>query len=645
MAAHIPNNNEIKVNIGDSLNETMRSTGTQQESTASYTGATATDHGAIDNTPCITFKSGLNMMSSGKGSDILVSVVEELKKVYNSDDVKNNGYKTTVTSIDKAVKPNFAYSSVIVSINKANKVVYFTVLIEASGRKPMTATNIVEEINQAQRSPGQVRINDIYVASDAIDNVLHKEIVKQLRGIYKGSFKFYSAESTVIPYYKTDFKEENIRPLASIAMNSCIVEMGRINAEFRDLNINAAMKDSPNAFLKIESNMLPSTEVDPTGRPIRADWRIELDSIESNNTFNSPNMQNGKTTIVASKGFIDAMPIEIKTAQQMGMVDNTMIRLRPVVIINNLDVDVPTTGYGLLGIVSSLVMIRPNMWPAAVAPKAEDKLHDVGKLNIVTNLENNQNGVGEPLDLKDPKLNSQEVYALIRQMFSIDPMFSIDVDIAGATTPYTGVLSVAAGTGFSAEEQEYKYNAAQEIVAAANQLTAGLFPVDFNLNEIFIDSGITVPTGIWRDNNGNMRDLKDIDLTFIATNSGDTDLINKWALSNVPHSVSGIDPYISKVDVISKIVPSAEITGKAIRVTFNPLFISTLSAACAQAGFETRYDPVINFNEANNISVIGNYLSNAGISSQAADFARSFGGGQNTYQTPFANNGYNRYGY
>lgn len=591
----------------------------------------------VNTAPTLTFGSKLlSKMTSGLGSEYLNKLQEQLKAIYASEQ-NLGGYKVNVMSLDREVITNLAYSAVVVSLAKNNKASYFIILLEGTGRKPLEAGAVMAELSNLNKVPygqQQNRASDIYVTSDAIDDVLHNEVRRQLTNFYPAGTKFYDVDGMVIPYTNTELDVANIRPIASIAFNSCLIEGGKINAEFKDLNIAEAKKSNPAAYLKIDSSMLPVVHRDEAGKAIRSDWTIELNSIDNRNNNISINLQNNRSTISRTRGFVDAMPVEIPRPAAYGMPTSNMLRLRPHVILNNIETEMPTLGYALLALVSSVVMTRPTMWLGALTPKANDQFHDAGKLNIVTNLENAQNGIGDALDLKDPKLNSQEVFALLRQMYSLDAMFSIDIDAYGPQTSYTSIFKWAAAPGTTPAEADSKANAAKEIIQAANWLTNGAFPLNFNPAEIFLSSGVVVPTGRWTDKNGEVRDIKDIDMSFIANVNGSTELLNKWALSNVPHNVSGIDPYVSKVDIISKLVSNAEISGKAFRCTFNPKFISALSAACAQAGLETRYDPEIQYNEQSNIAVLGDYLANAGVSQDASGFARAYASGA-SYQTPW----------
>lgn len=636
------NTTAAKIDLGDGLNQSIPT----QETRTVNMGNKETFANAI---PTLSF-GGRNFttMTSGLGSEYLNKVHAEFKNIF-AGETNHGGYKLNVTPIDNENISNLAYSSIVVSVAKNNKVTYFIVLLESTGRKPLDATAIMQGLNSVGPM-NNYKSNDIYVSSDAIDKLLHNEVIKQLESIYSPTHKFYSVDAVIIPYYNISIDAATIRPIASTAYNACIVEIGKLNKEFNDMNITAAVDENKTSYLKIDSNMLPSVNTDAAGKPVRSDFQIELSSIDSRNNLGSMNLQNGKNVICRTGGFIDAMPIESTVPAMQGMnnmaAPASMIRFRPHIIINNLEVDMPTVGYSLLALASSVVMARPGMWLAAVTPKSTDEVHDIGELNLLTNLENKQDGLGDRIDFRDPSVNSNELYGLVKQMYSLEPMFSIDVELYGPQTSYTSIFNAASAPGISTKEADAKYNAGRSIINTANWLTNNIFPKDYDVNKIFLNSGIVVPTGRWTDKNGNVRDIKDVDMSFIAKVAAPeqkVELLNKWALSNVPHSISGLDPYVTKIEIISKLIPNAEITGKAVRATFSPEFLSYLTSSCAQAGFETRYDPEITYNEQSNIAELGNYLQNAGVSQSSADFARAYQTGVN-YQTPFANiGGVNRY--
>lgn len=574
-------------------------------------------------------------MASNLGSEYINKLAQEMLGAYGQLPA---GDRPKVSILDKDVINNLAYSSLVVHMKNEQFANYFIILLEGTGREPMTADAIIAEVNSTQqRSSGQQQPY-VYTTGDAIDSVLHDEVQAALMAEYGDDVKLRSVDAVVVPHTQHETAQIAIR-LAAIGFNACRTDAVIATGKLKDFNIVAAKSKSPNTVLKLDTNMLKQTVNDEVDNPVRSDFIVELNATDISQQTQSLNLQNSKNTLARVSGFIDAIPEEIAIPTMAGMPTMTNIRLHPHQIVTSNAVQTPTPGNMLLGVISSLVMTNQNMWLASVMPHDNRKgVRNIGALNLLTNLENNQNGIGEALDLTGKKITTDESYALIKQMFSLPPIVSYDIESFGAQTFYTSSLAIAAQPG----NGPAKIEAAHEIIATANWLTNGNFPKDFNPNEIFVNSGIVIPLGRWSDKSGE-RDIRDVDAAFIATQTQDVSMINKWVLSGLPREASGMDPYITKVDLIAKLIPGAIITGKAVRVTFSEKFITMLMNAAMAAGLDARYEPEITFMETNNIAMVGNYMAGAGLSGNAAGFAKQSMNNAPMYQTPYSAGGYNRY--
>jgi hypothetical protein len=584
------------------------------------------------NIPILTLGSKvLSMMNSGIGSEFLNKFAEAIKLAYSGEINTKHG-KLVVLSIDNETNKNVAYSSVIIALCKANTATYFTVVLEGTGRKPLDAKTYTNELSTFNRNPHQIqRYNETYVTSDVIDAIYHGEIRKHLAAaLHPASVKFVQADAMVIPYYNTELDQSVIRPIASAALNSCIVESAKTNTEFLDLNIAESKKQNNAITLKIENSIIPRTVKDTAGKPVRADFSVELVSVDNKVATTSINMQNNKEVVTKAVGFVDAMPELVNVPGT----PNFALTLRPHIVVTSLEGALPTTGYALLSLVTSVIMTNDDMWIGVVSPKVNDVYHDYGSLNILTNLESNPDGKGTPIDFKT--LNSTELQTMIKRLFTLAPMLSIDVELCGAQTAVTSIFATASASGVSSDEAENiaRRKSANEIIAAATWLTSELFPANYNPDEIFINVGIVVPTGKWVDKSGELRDIRDIDLAMLATITNDKQIIEDWAKSNVPYSISGIDSYTTKVRILAHLDINAEISGKAIRCTFTDKFIITLANACKTAGLDSRYEPAVELFNHSSISMMAGYMRHAGISN-ATGFATPFSNGAMNYQTPW----------
>lgn len=571
-------------------------------------------------------------MNANQGSEYTISVAKAFVDAYNQLPAAT---RPKVSILDREVITELAYSSIVVSSKIKNNVLYYIVLLEATGRKPMKVSEIIAEVLSA------TKINttpNVFTPDDAIDDVLHSVIKSVLRKEYPNggdtinNIILTAVDGVVVPTHHGDTAVMAAR-LASIAFNACTVDQAINSGELIDLNIKQARTKS-NKLLKIESNMSSSaTSFNEVGEPIRSDWTLSLSAIDLNNKFTSLNTQNQNVVLSKVTGYTEAFPVEVSIPVGYNMPPVTQLRLRPHIILTSNSVFMPSTGYALLGIISSLVMTNPNMWVASVMPNPIKKNNN-GVLNILTNLENNQNRIGAVIDFNNKKSSTDEIYSVIKQMYSQTPVVSIDLPSFGPETYYESIFAKASETNNTSE----KISACNIIIKSANWLTDGHFPADFPINEIFANSGIVIPNGRWSDKTGE-RDIRDIDLTFITEHTTDTNIINRWILSNLPQSVTGNDPFFTKLDIINKLIPDAEITGRSVRVMFTSKFISTLSNAAMQAGLDVKFEPEITFADNTSIGSIGGYLDNAGIQG-AAGFAR-----YNTVTGPNFSMGYGNMGY
>jgi hypothetical protein len=565
----------------------------------------------------------LSLMQAGQGSEYTDSIAKALQAIY---DASQRTVKPVIHVLDKETL-KLAYSTIVVSLKSKEKatIPYFVILLEATGRKSMTAADIVNEYNNIQRLPVNNNGFQIYTADDAIDSVLNDHIVRVLTQQY-GNGTFIPVDGIVIPANHEKF-ENFSHMLATIAYNACFTETALESNQIADLNLKIAMSELRNRRLEFVTSVNKTTvasrnEIDA---PIRADWTVSLVSKDTSGTMTSLNLQHTEQQITRVAGYIDAIPEEV-TINENGLVNN-VIRFHPNIIVTSNSSMNPTVGFTLTGLLSANLMVKPSMWLGALRPMGKV---NVGALNLIAKIDK---GVGERIDLSNKKYSADEVWEVIRQMFSLQPVLSMDIEAYGPQSYYTSVFSLAANPSFDDTQKR----AAQHIINTASQLTSGNFPADFPINEIFVDTGVTVPLGSYTNNHGT-HDVRDIDLAYLANKTDDPAILNSWAISNVSDRISGVNPFKTKVEIINKIVPNAEITGKATRVTFTNKFITTLELAARQAGLIATFNPDVRIGSAQNLSIMASIYGNAGIQS-TADYAKEYIQAGPSFATPYSNVG------
>lgn len=590
------------------------------------------------------FSSNMRLMSANKAAEYVTTIYSNIVDAYSHNEELK---KTKVLLLDKDIMSGLAYSYIVVS-RKDTKINYFVIVLEATGRKPLLAEEISNEYATMIKTGKPSR--NMFTTGDAINGKLRAIISEQLKTLYKSEIKepieIVSADGFVFPHTVDDIEVAS-RCVAAIAFNALNVLSVLQNPNNLDLNIAEGNKETGNAILDFVSSISRTTAYDEFNTPIRADWKTELVIRQQNQglgninyaeELNSENTQNVLTKVC---GFVEAYPEELITPLTNGAIMKE-IRFHPYIVITDIAPAKPTIGFMLLGLVSSLVMTNKNMWLASLMPDGS-KYH-VGALNTLADIE----GLGrrEVLDFeavtknKERKYSPDKVYSIVSEMFKLEPVVCMDIPDYGAHTYYTSVLSAAA----SGINNQNTTGALKTIVETAHVLTNGVFPLEFDIGSIFAHEGVLIPLGTWREpKTGNRRDIRDIDLTMVATEEPDIEVMKSWIASNTPARISNIDPYMAKIDVISRIMPKAEITGRGVRVTFSKVFIETLSSAATQAGLVVRYEPEMNLLEQNNLSITSGVLRNATLGNVSGFARQNVAAGPNFHMNYINSGGYRFY--
>lgn len=571
----------------------------------------------------------LTPMSTIQGADYTQKIAEGIEKAYVAAKLPP-GVNPNVDVLDNTIIPDIAYSNIVISLPAKGVLYYFNIMLEGTGDRIFTAGDMVNEIMQAERAGFGNPKPLIYTPDDGNDGVLHDVIANYLTKTYKIE-NLKPVDGMVLP---AEAPESSIHILAGEAIKALYTEMALTTKLANDIDLVAAKAQS-NGYLKVDSTYSTGISVDPFGTPIRSDWRLNLYLFNpQTKQQQSINVRNNKEQINSVAGYVDSIPIT--------KVDNNnvpFIRLAPHIILTNMQTKDSTPGNTLLGILTSLIMVERTMWLPALPTKSSK--HQVGALNIYTDLGNQvrtkQKQVPDRYDFSKTQefKDSNQITMALNSMYTENPQLSIDVPVFGPQTYYLSILAAAANLG----NPELSTAASKEIIDSAHWLTGGKFPKEFPLNKIFNGPGVVIPLGKWSDSTGE-KDIREIDLGFIACHTNDNDIINEYALSN--YNGNGLDPFISRVKIISKLVKDAKITGKATRLTFTREFIDALASASIAAGLQMTYTPTFTFKDNNNINFITNYTRDAGLNGNIG-FAR-----QNTPQgfawnTNYGNAGFNRY--
>jgi hypothetical protein len=565
------------------------------------------------------------LMSASVGSEYTEKFATIIKEMYAKIGVN----KPKVFVFDKEIIPDLGYSYIAIAQNDGNNVYYYTVMLTATGNKPLSSQAMYADFVESAKMNKPVTA---YTMDQTIDRYVHELIVKRLSESY-GNGNFIPVDGVIVN--EANDLENIARRTAALGYNATKIEITLKNSQ--DLNITQALSTAAGSMFSINVTPVPDTAIkDEVDKPHKALFNITLDMV-TRKTVNSVHMNSaGNRTLCNITGYIDAIPEEVTIQTGYGQPPITQIRLHPHVVITNIKTTYPTTGYLMMAIATALVMDEPDVLYPIIA-----KDPNVGALNIITNLEGSQNGVGKILDLSGKKVTQEEAIATIREMFTLKPLFSIDVDAFGADSFATSILSTASKLDGSPESK----GAINKLLSTVVNLTNGAFPKDFPIGEIFADQSIVIPSGYYYAKDGE-KDIKDLNLSFIAKSTADINMLNQYILGEFPRSKSGIDPFMNRLEFAAKLIPDALIDTRTTRVRFSGKFMATLLAAVRAAGFDPKYKPLMNYTADVNYAQIQNFIGNA-VMETSPGFGRiGVNGNQFNYQTPNYGGGmgYNRWG-
>ena len=583
--------------------------------------------------PLLLGVASLPTINSVRGSDYTNNIAKALREIY--DNIITGSFKPVITILDKEKMHGLAYSSIVVSVMYNKAIRYFTIQLEATGRKTLTVSDVINELSNASRNPNTPL--NIYTVDDGLDFTLFNIIHGQLLLAYGIENKpndmpeFVNVDGVILHTSHPDF-EEIAGNLARLAYNACVSDIA-INANQGDLNIAASIASNPDANYVYKANISKNQSFTELGLPVRTDWKIDLYQTIKHRNMHSINLQTHEIPCSRTCGYIDVLPEEIRLGSsfpgQYAIGNEPKItRYHPHIIITATEAQQPTVGYLLLSIVNALIMCNQNMWLAALKPT--DPKNHIGILNTDAKIDQ---GVGEKLDLTNKSYTIEQVYNSISQMVSLPPVISIDIDSFGPQSSISSIIARA--NGYNTANGP---SAAGLLIQKAWELTGGFFPKDYPLDDIFYSNATILPNGKWSDKTGE-RDLREIDYIFIANHSDDKQLLSQYALSEIGVGSQNLDTYLTRIAIINKFVSSAEIISKTIRCTFTNNFISTLTNAVCNSGLNVRYTPEITSMPDQNLSIMSAALQRAGIAGLNTSFAQEYIQSRPNFYTPYTNIG------
>lgn len=562
----VENENNNSVNTGPGFNAGSENLG----STTTSTG--------------FSLMSGL--MGAGAGSEYTIGAAKILKDLVTKNELDKKGIK--IIACDKELTRT-AYSSIVigkmVNIQNVDAFLYYTLVLEATGRKTPTIDDVVTELNlsiQNNKAP------EIHWADNAVDVVFYKNVDAFLENEI-GAVKKIHIDGTVIPSNSSMTLEQTLTTLLGFAHDALLISEHQAKTN-EEINIKAATS-RPGVQYHVEVSTPPTKSImNKVGKPVAADIVLTLVEKESktDKVATSLNTSSGSRVIGSVAVKCEYIPVQTKIVMNNvpGIyATNTVdaIRIKPHIVITNINALEPTYGTMLLLIRTAAVLVDEEMWKGLAIESAT-----YPAMNIFANIEGNEKGFGANLTKDFAKLSREEKLVIVNKMSAgVEPSISMDVEKFGPTTTMLSVFSFAAGINNVKSDK-----ARTEVLATLEKLTSGKFVAKNAAYPIFT-SWSELPLGTFASNQGE-DDLRKIDVSFIAALPGATqEKIGKFMQDTLPETITGRQPMVATIRNIAAETTNAEIYGRYYRLTFQGEFIRDMAASIAGDGLTLVYDKLI----------------------------------------------------
>lgn len=573
------------------------------------------------------------IIGQNMGGEMVTSLRNQLINIYASS---SKEWEFSVIAFDRDSNTGLYFSCIVVMVKQKNskRTPFFTLILEGTN-KPLNSVN--------RSTPSGVTVEITRLASDAADKALFRLIRDKLEisnamgeKRKRDDIDLARVDSMVIPADFDVNNKEAVHQIAYIAALACGNDLGIHVPSFEDINVAKLARASVNSALSIYVNYGRSLRTDAVGMPVRSDVRcIFKDSTQVKNNDLSVNTVDQSTYMAELNGYMDLVYVggnEINpympNAQQVRM-DNYACRF----VITDIDrLNGYTPANLLLALSTASALSADNNWMMAFRPQSMDRraidITDIGALGYENNVSNDPAAAFKKFDTKAENFTFGQLTWLLSTLLKPGIMISMDVPDSAPQTWYMSLFGEADRGNMRAREM---------IVRAAHHLTDGKFPIDFNMNELFIDQNNRIHLGYYISKNGDRRDIREIDYLAIANLAGENDRekIIEWSDTftrlDRPLEVRLAD---RKRIIMWATDNTAVFTGWAQRVTIGIKFLDTLVNSTAACGLRANLVQPMSSGDFSDIrgraSFVGNGLfSGRGYTTNSISEAGSIFGNMN----------------
>ncbi len=456
------------------------------------------------------------MAVGGDMANTVQSHVSAMKKLMEN--------KYDITPISDGWKyPIITYSKKI-----GNVVFYYPTIITDDDKRAMPLSSFVQGLNQKEA--------DIYTLDIMYEDNEDQEIRAKLKSLYPTVADFKLIGTSIVRYAEESYQDIFI-------LVSRLLDVAPIVSNGNDLTLTTVPKN-----FKITYQDIPNgTKMSRTGMSIRADFKLTLSS--DNNTSKVSNNSTNKEVAFAY-GYIDLIPEEEVVAQAYAQpIVNK--KLRPVVILTDVNGLAASASYALLGSLTGINMLSRDMYMGYILKHA-NRFADLIGVTLEENID---------MSKLTPGQKSEILENLI-----ISPIMAIDV-------PNNGYLEEI---GFALTG-----NANKLLRTAASKLIGRNYQADL------VDFCLPLPYVEYFDRTA--KDVRDIDAAKVATITKDIGMVLGFAKITNDKSQDLSSSLSNLASLLNEIGIDGEIIG-----SYGRLFLTEegIGELISNAGINIKYTPL-----------------------------------------------------
>ena len=559
------------------------STQAQTENTMAGAFAQARENSQSTGKAGIRLSAGLSSqllgirLSSGTGGDTTGKFIQTANKYLEKETaLAAQGLKTVLIPLNVEDNPSLGVSAVlIINTLKDVSVMGAHVVLMAGSIDPL-------QDKMVSCGPGVGTVGVKQFVSDAIRPVF-MEIVKSSVTQISGQYRVVFSDSEVFLAEWDAGNSEQVDPVVINAIAANVTEISKAKG-LADLDLTQVKNDGALVVSPTFNNPnLPG--------PVRADVRIPFNVVPRG--LDAQNDGFARSARVSDVGlFMDLIYNGTGNQQMLGqnMMQNQQAQkiyiAQAVITSLRIPNNCYTTGSVLMALATTMSVIQGNAWIQAFKKQhvAGNKLDltDIGAVGVDLNWENNQSGIGAPIDTSSAAFTDAFLAQLLNTIVS-GVQISIDVPECGKETFYTSIFGAAAAGNAGAQ---------RDIFNAANQLTGGNFAKFFNpADSIVVRDNAIVLNGYYTDANHERRDIRQIDYLAVmnmAIANGDYTMVENWCNSLYNVDMHPAQALFERALIIQNIAGDVTFTGRSRRVTFTDSFINAFAEALTRT--DVRFD-------------------------------------------------------